>query len=47
MERELFFVRYYTLMETGKVDSQLLYPRCGMADTSADTHVQQQKWDKS
>ena len=29
-------------METGEVDSWLLYPRCGMVDTSADMHAQQQ-----
>ena len=34
-------------METGKVDSRLLYPRDGMVDMSADMHAQEQKWDKS
>ena len=29
-------------METGKVNSRLLYLRRGMVDTSPDTHVQQQ-----
>ena len=29
-------------METGKVNSWLLYPRRGMVVTSADMHVQQQ-----
>ena len=30
-------------METGKVNSWLLYPGCGMVDMSAYTHAQQQK----
>ena len=30
-------------METGKVNSQLLYPRRGMVVTSTDMYAQQQK----
>ena len=40
-------LQYYRLMETGKVNSRLLYPKGGMVDMSVDTHVQQQKWNKS